>query len=389
MKKKFKILFVLIQRLIVLHSIHGSIIQEDIYLAESSPILSNSTNKFKSSNNFSTSNIVTSSIFSSTSSSIEDDEITLSPVIPLFASPSLEDRKEFGDDVVENGIRFEEEPSDSYIVRSKSATLRCRTLNALNAWFTCNSGDERRTQSNQKISNYVNPQTGIRLIEIDLVITRSDVEEHASSGYRNPFQCWCTAYGGHHQIMSRKASISFAFLEKHFSIQPESVSVILNAEKKDSVIRFKCDPPSGRPKPIVFWMKNDKIILATEQTNPKRKGRKNSNQNLSFGIEDLDNLENGSNKLAKRFSKKKEMEENHFVDAIDDYEEDENVAETEAEESEIDEMLFGDDFEDEELEIRKRYRNDETIRLNNFDLHSDSLGRSKEEQDAHKLFYDR
>ncbi|KPM09935.1 Thrombospondin repeats protein [Sarcoptes scabiei] len=67
------------------------------------------------------------------------------------------------------------------------------------------------------------------------------------------------------------------------------------------------------------------------------------------------------------------MEENHFVDAIDDYEDDENVAETEAEESEIDEMLFGDDFEDEKLEIRKRYRNDETIRLNNFDLHSDSL----------------
>ena len=38
------------------------------------------------------------------------------------------------------GLRFEEEPSDSYIVRSKSALLRCRTLNALNAWFTCNSG---------------------------------------------------------------------------------------------------------------------------------------------------------------------------------------------------------------------------------------------------------
>ncbi|OTF83068.1 hypothetical protein BLA29_007294, partial [Euroglyphus maynei] len=61
------------------------------------------------------------------------------------------------------GLRFEEEPSDSYIVRSKSAILRCRTLNALNAWFTCNSGDERRIQSNQKISNYVDPQTGIRL----------------------------------------------------------------------------------------------------------------------------------------------------------------------------------------------------------------------------------
>ncbi|OTF77460.1 hypothetical protein BLA29_009630 [Euroglyphus maynei] len=43
-------------------------------------------------------------------------------------------------------------------------------------------------------------------IEIDLEITRSDVEEHKNSGYTNPYQCWCTAYGGHHQIMSRKAS---------------------------------------------------------------------------------------------------------------------------------------------------------------------------------------
>lgn len=38
------------------------------------------------------------------------------------------------------GLKFEEEPADSYIVRSKSAILRCKTLNALNAWFTCNSG---------------------------------------------------------------------------------------------------------------------------------------------------------------------------------------------------------------------------------------------------------
>ena len=38
------------------------------------------------------------------------------------------------------GLKFEEEPADSYIVRSKSAILRCKTLNALNAWFSCNSG---------------------------------------------------------------------------------------------------------------------------------------------------------------------------------------------------------------------------------------------------------
>ena len=97
------------------------------------------------------------------------------------------------------GLKFEEEPADSFIVRSKSAILRCKTLNALNAWFTCNSGkfvyrrvfficfiyyicffffysffnsnsyllslgDERKIQNNQKLNNYVDPEKGIRMV---------------------------------------------------------------------------------------------------------------------------------------------------------------------------------------------------------------------------------
>lgn len=41
---------------------------------------------------------------------------------------------------VGSGPSFEEEPTDSFIVRSKSAILRCKTLNALKAWFMCNTG---------------------------------------------------------------------------------------------------------------------------------------------------------------------------------------------------------------------------------------------------------
>jgi hypothetical protein len=41
---------------------------------------------------------------------------------------------------VSSGPSFEEEPSDSFIVRTKSAILRCKTLNALKAWFSCNTG---------------------------------------------------------------------------------------------------------------------------------------------------------------------------------------------------------------------------------------------------------
>ncbi|KAI2804474.1 Netrin receptor unc5c [Blomia tropicalis] len=191
------------------------------------------------------------------------------------------------------GLKFEEEPADSYIVRSKSAILRCKTLNALNAWFTCNSGDERKIQSNQKINNYVDPEKGIRMIEIDLEVTRTDVEEHTHSGYTNPFQCWCTAYGGQHQIMSRKASVSFSCnnndddlfaltidfgyngdddrsvgrviwswlldLRKHFYHEPISKSVPIGSNQ----ITFDCLPPDGEPKPTVFWMRNDVIIAET------------------------------------------------------------------------------------------------------------------------------
>lgn len=124
-----------------------------------------------------------------------------------------------------SGPSFEEEPSDSYIVRSKSTVLRCKTLNALKAWFACNTGqclqcvrspsvrrwvpfidcnwlaiksktnwalvkqtmiwiidcwipwigDEQSVQSKQNGHNYVDPQTGIRIVSnlFSLIIHRN------------------------------------------------------------------------------------------------------------------------------------------------------------------------------------------------------------------------
>lgn len=70
-----------------------------------------------------------------------DDESSL-PLLPLVPEESLSkfDHSMHPDKNNPKSLQFEEEPADSYIVRSKSAILRCRTLNALNAWFTCNSG---------------------------------------------------------------------------------------------------------------------------------------------------------------------------------------------------------------------------------------------------------
>ncbi|CAG2163812.1 unnamed protein product [Oppiella nova] len=114
------------------------------------------------------------------------------------------------DESVGSGPAFDEQPSDSFIVRSKSAILRCKTLNALKAWFACNTGDERAIQDKQIGHNYVDPQTGIRIIELDLEVTRNDIDEHAKAGYTTPYQCWCNAYGGHQSIVSRRASILFS-----------------------------------------------------------------------------------------------------------------------------------------------------------------------------------
>ena len=65
------------------------------------------------------------------SPTVDESELPLLPLLPPEDPAGPHNPK---------GLRFEEEPSDSFIVRSKSAVLRCKTLNALNAWFTCNSG---------------------------------------------------------------------------------------------------------------------------------------------------------------------------------------------------------------------------------------------------------
>ncbi|CAG2117710.1 unnamed protein product, partial [Medioppia subpectinata] len=39
--------------------------------------------------------------------------------------------------------------------------------------------------------------------EVDLEVTRNDIDEHAKAGYTTPYQCWCNAYGGHTSIVSR------------------------------------------------------------------------------------------------------------------------------------------------------------------------------------------
>ena len=98
------------------------------------------------SNSTSTTSTPKSTLIAITNDDDNVDEESSLPLLPFVeSSTSSASETSFNHQIHPDksnpkGLRFEEEPSDSYIVRSKSALLRCRTLNALNAWFTCNSG---------------------------------------------------------------------------------------------------------------------------------------------------------------------------------------------------------------------------------------------------------
>ncbi|KAI1293481.1 Netrin receptor UNC5C [Halotydeus destructor] len=141
--------------------------------------------------------------------------------------------------------QFSEEPDDATLSRTKGATLTCKTQYALNAWFECSSGDAKSVQSKQTGHNYVDPASGIRIIELQLEVTRKDIEEYMSkvlsrsspssslllassssssslsssspsfldeaSGLELPaYQCWCHAYGQHQTVQSKKATVNFS-----------------------------------------------------------------------------------------------------------------------------------------------------------------------------------
>ena len=134
---------------------------------------------------------------------------------------------------------FGEEPEDVHIVRSIPAYFKCKTEHALSAWFECSSGDPKSIQRRQTGHNYVDPATGIRIIELQLEVTRKDIEDykirlasiaaqldtnfagghvkkHSSQTdgkrYQSPpaYECWCHAYGGHQNIVSRKATVTYS-----------------------------------------------------------------------------------------------------------------------------------------------------------------------------------
>ncbi|KAL3281278.1 hypothetical protein HHI36_004491 [Cryptolaemus montrouzieri] len=98
---------------------------------------------------------------------------------------------------------FQVEPQNAYVVKSRPALLQCKAGNALRAFFKCNGA--KNVESTQ--SEFVHPQTGVRIIEAEINITRDMVEEFFGN---EKFKCECHAWSGSGSIKSHSAIVDVA-----------------------------------------------------------------------------------------------------------------------------------------------------------------------------------
>lgn len=103
---------------------------------------------------------------------------------------------------------FLEEPTDTYVIKNKPATLSCRAAHALQLYFKCN-GENVETASGElhPHQEFVDPQTGVRNVELSVNITRDHVEEFFG---KDSFRCECVAWNSRGQIKSQPSIVDVA-----------------------------------------------------------------------------------------------------------------------------------------------------------------------------------
>lgn len=98
---------------------------------------------------------------------------------------------------------FLQEPKDTFVIKNKPAILYCKAAHALKVYYKCNGA--KNLQSTD--SAFVDPQTGVRVIEAEINITRNMVEEFFG---REKFKCECYAWTSRGEIRSQPATIEVA-----------------------------------------------------------------------------------------------------------------------------------------------------------------------------------
>ncbi|KAF4523675.1 hypothetical protein B566_EDAN006045, partial [Ephemera danica] len=102
---------------------------------------------------------------------------------------------------------FLEEPTDTYVVKSKPATLHCRAAHALQVHFECNDAIAEESQMQDGQQHFVDPMTGTRTVEASFNVTRDQVEEYFS---HTAYQCKCVAFNSRGTVRSRPAIVEVA-----------------------------------------------------------------------------------------------------------------------------------------------------------------------------------
>ena len=93
---------------------------------------------------------------------------------------------------------FLKEPSDTFLIKSRPATLHCRVAHALRVYFQCNSEAVEPTT----IKNHVEPESGVRYTEASVDILRDKVEEYFSD-----YHCACVAISSKGSVISKKHAL--------------------------------------------------------------------------------------------------------------------------------------------------------------------------------------
>lgn len=95
------------------------------------------------------------------------------------------------------------EPQDSYVVKNRPALLQCRAAHTLRMYFKCNGVKN----VDSTVSEFVDPQNGVRIVEAETNVTRDMVEEFFG---KEKFKCECHAWSGRGSIKSQPATVEVA-----------------------------------------------------------------------------------------------------------------------------------------------------------------------------------
>lgn len=98
---------------------------------------------------------------------------------------------------------FLQEPKDTFVIKNKPAILYCKAAHALKVYYRCNGARNPPAV----LADFVDPQTGVRVIEAECNITRNMVEEFFG---REKFKCECFAWTSRGEIKSQPATIEVA-----------------------------------------------------------------------------------------------------------------------------------------------------------------------------------